>query len=35
VISRRATGTRGGTYESPRPDPEVPDVKRVRRRRRR
>ena len=35
VISRRATGTRGGSYESPRPDAELPEVKRGRRRRRR
>ena len=35
VISRRATGTRGGTYESPRAEPDVPAVRRGRRRRRR
>ncbi len=34
VISRRATGTHGGSYESPRPGPEVPAVRRGRRRRR-
>ncbi len=34
VISRRATGTRGGTYQSPRAEPEVPVVRRGRRRRR-
>jgi flagellar biosynthetic protein FlhB len=33
VISRRTTGTRGGSYDSPRTDPDVPDVRRRRRRR--
>ncbi len=34
VISRRATGTAGGSYDSPRPDAELPAVRRGRRRRR-
>ena len=33
VISRRAAGAKGGTYESPRTEPEVPAVRRRRRRR--
>jgi len=31
VISRRASGTRGGSFQSPRTDPDVPDVRRGRR----
>ena len=33
VISRRATGVRGGQYDSPRAEPDVPVVRRGRRRR--
>jgi flagellar biosynthetic protein FlhB len=34
VISHRASGTRGGVYQSPRADPDVPAVRRARRPRR-